>query len=245
MLESRIVDSHPYKEQVLSTGHFNLAGRDVTASEIVERLTSVLTAARVARIDQVISERTYNVAAVTEHLYDIGNISAVMRSADSFGILPFHIIERPGSKYKMSDRISKGTEKWLDIRRYTATEKNTETCFTGLKAQGYQIYATDLNATTTIDKIDFTKKVAVVLGNEHEGISPAARDLADGRVVIPMYGFAQSLNISVAAALLFSHVHRVRREQLGQSGDLTAEQKLILKAQYFLRTLDSAEHYFK
>jgi tRNA (guanosine-2'-O-)-methyltransferase len=235
------VDSLPYDEQDLKVTTFRLAQRDVSAAEVVERLTPHLTPSRVARIEQVIEQRTVSVAAVVEHIYDIGNISAVMRSAESFGFLPFHIIERPGSKYKMSDRISRGTEKWLDIKKY----RETEACFDRLHAEGYKIFATDLDATTSIGEIDLSQKIAVVMGNEHAGISPVARERADGRIMLPMYGFAQSFNISVAAALVFSDIHRVRRQQLGQSGDLSPENKLALKAQYFLRTLQNAELYFK
>ena len=236
MADNRFADALPFETQDLGTGDFHLAGRNVSAAEVVERLAPHLTDARMARISQVVGERTYSVAAVVEHLYDIGNISAVMRSTESFGFLPFHIIERPGARYKMSDRISRGTEKWLDIRKYRVESRVHQTvanapaneltnllttgpgnpiaanptadCFDSLHSMGYKIYATDLDATTTIDEIDLSQKIAIVMGNEHEGISPYAREHADGRVMLPMYGFAQSFNISVAAALTFSQVHR-------------------------------------
>jgi len=243
-VESRRVSSHPYKAQVLRDGDFHLAGRDVSAVEVIERLSGVLTDARKERIEKVIRGRTYNVAAVSEHLYDVGNMSAVMRSAECFGFMPFHIIERPGASYKMSDRISRGTEKWLDIHIHRGPN-GTVDCFSSLRRDGFKIYATDLNATTTIDEIDFTQNVAIVFGNEKDGISAEARANADGRILIPMYGFAQSLNISVAAALLFSHVHRRRSEVRGASGDLTPREREVLTAHYYLRTLDAAENYFK
>jgi tRNA (guanosine-2'-O-)-methyltransferase len=244
--ENRLVDSLPYHAQILRAGEFQMAGRTVLAAEVVERLAPILTDSRRARIAKVVDERTYNVATFAEHLYDVGNISAVMRSAESFGFMPFHIVERLDAKYKMSDRISRGTEKWLDIHKYGAKNSDGPSdCMKALRADGYKIYATDLNATTSIEEIDFSQKVAVVFGNERDGISNYTRDNADGRVLIPMYGFAQSFNISVAAALLFSSIHRTRRNLLGSSGDLTAAEKQILTAHYFLRTLDGAENYFK
>lgn len=229
--------SLPFKSQVLRGDEIAFGDRIISTQEIVSKLEPYLTPARIARIAQVIEGRTYSAATVVEHLYDIGNISAVMRSAESFGFLPFHIVERAESKYKMSDRISRGTEKWLDIRKYNDTKK----CVISLKEQGYKIFATDLNATHKIEEIDFSQKVAVVFGNEREGISETMRELVDGRFVIPMYGFAQSFNISVAASLCFYHIHQKRRQSFGFSGDLTESEKINLKAHYYLRTLDSAE----
>jgi tRNA (guanosine-2'-O-)-methyltransferase len=246
-VENRLVDSLPYKAQILRSGEFNFAGRTVSAAAVIERLSSILTDARKERIATVVNERTYNMVTIAEHLYDIGNISAVMRSAECFGFMPFHIIERAGSKYKMSDRISRGTEKWLDIHLYKSAGpvNGSEECYKKLRSEGYKIYATDLNATTSIEDIDFSQKVAVVFGNERDGISEYTREHADGRVLIPMYGFAQSLNISVAAALMFSTIHGARRKVLGKSGDLSEAEKQILTAHYYLRTLDGAENYFK
>lgn len=233
--ESRM-SALPFRSQVLREGRFEIGGRSFFASEVVEKLEPHLTPERVRRVTQVVDGRTYSIATVAEHLYDIGNISAVMRSAESFGFLSFHLIERSGARYKMSDRISRGSEKWLDIHKYSATSP----CVSTLKSQGFQVFATDLNATHNIEDIDFSQKVAFVFGNEKDGISEEVRSLADGRFRIPMYGFAQSFNISVAAALCFYHAHMGRCRKLGSSGDLTEEEKLNLKAHYYLRTLDRA-----
>jgi tRNA (guanosine-2'-O-)-methyltransferase len=227
----------PYKTQILRDSQITVRGVPYAPGDIVAKLEKYLTKNRMDRIEQVAKERTYSVATVVENIYDIGNISAVMRSAESFGFMPFHIIERPDAKYKMSDRISRGTEKWLDIRKHVGPEA----CVTALKNDGYKIYATDLDATCKIEEIDFSQKVAIVLGNEHEGISPYMKTHADGRFIIPMYGFAQSFNISVAAALTFFNAHQSRVKKLGQSGDLSPEEILNIKAHYYLRTLDSAE----
>jgi tRNA (guanosine-2'-O-)-methyltransferase len=228
----------PFKTQIINSDELEFGGKKFSLAAIVEILQPFLTAPRVVRIEEVIAGRTYNIATVAEHLYDIGNISAVMRSAESFGFLPFHIVERPESKYKMSDRISRGTEKWLDIHKH----KSPESYISELNAGGYEIFATDLNATCSIEDIDFTKKIALVFGNEKEGISESTKALATGRFKIPMYGFAQSFNISVAASLCFYHVHASRRKKLGGvSGDLSPEERLRLRAHYYLRTLDSAE----
>lgn len=225
-----------YHTQILSHPDFHIGDHEFSAHQIVQVLEPYLTAARTEKINQVIEQRTRNIAVVVEGLYDIGNISAVMRSAESFGYLPFHIIEKVGAKYKKSKRISRGTEKWLDIRRHQGSDSGIE----ALRRDGFKIYATDLQATTSIDAIDWTQKSAIVFGSEHEGISESMRAAADETFLLPMYGFAQSFNISVAAALCFSEIQRQRMSK-GMPGDLSEIEKSILKAHYYLRTLDSAE----
>ncbi len=224
------------KWQITRGPEIRVAERNFSAAEIIAKLGAHLTGERMARIDGVIDQRTFHVATVVEHLYDIGNISAVMRSAESFGFLPFHIVERPGAKYKMSDRISRGSEKWLDIHRHTSTP----VCLRELKNAGYRIYASDLSAKATIHEIDFSQPSAVIFGNERDGISEEVRNQVDACFILPMHGFAQSFNISVAAALTFQTIHR-QREARGMVGDLIPSEKLSLRAQYYLRTLSSAE----
>ncbi len=236
------------KWQIEGNSVFHVADRTINSSEVVQTLAPHLTDERKARIDAVINQRTFRVATVVEHLYDIGNISAVMRSAESFGFLPFHIIERPGAKYKMSDRISRGSEKWLDIHRHSSTQS----CLAGLRSAGFRIYAADLQAATVIDgvnvdaqKIFNSPKVAVVFGNERDGITSEAREMVDGCFKLSMHGFAQSFNISVAAALTFQIVYQARARAETGCGDLSLEEKLAVRAHYYLRTLDGAEQYFR
>lgn len=223
------------KYRIQNSDEIYADGARFLKTDVIHSLQGHLTHARVERITKVLADRTFSISVVCEHLYDIGNISAVMRSAESFGFLPFHIVERPEAKYKMSDRISRGSEKWLDISKH----KSTEECFKNLKSQGYQIFSTDLSATHKLEDIDFTKKTAIVLGNEKEGISKEAKKHSDGTFIIPMYGFAQSFNISVAAALCFYHIHQFRKSKLGKSGDLTSDEVERVRAYYYLRTLDS------
>src|SRR5690606_7690948 len=105
-------------------------------------------------------------------------------------------------------------------------------CVGFLKEQGYRVLATDLEASHSIDEIDFTQKTALVFGNERDGISDEMHALADGTVRIPMLGFAQSFNISVAAALCFQYVLQDRIRRRGSQGDLTERERTILRAAY-------------
>ncbi len=241
-LSDRMADSLPdiFNHQIRKDGFVNINGHEIANEDVIKKLGPLLTAERKSRIEHVLIDRTFDITTVAEHLYDIGNISAVMRSAESYGFMPFHILEKKGSRYKKSDRISKGTEKWLDIERRELLNDEITT----LKSRGFKIYATSLNASHVIEEIDFTQKSAVVFGNEKDGVSPEMIEHADGTFMIPMYGFAQSFNISVAAAITFSHIHRIRKTKLGASGNLTLLEKTAVMAHYYLRSVESPERHF-
>lgn len=231
------------------------------AETIISVLSSFLTPERWLRIQNVVAERTLNIAPVLEHIHDRGNTSAVMRSAEAYGFVNFNIIEREGEKFKTSQRTTAGTDKWLEISKF----KNTHDCLTNLKNHGFQIYCTHLDATCSLEEIDYSRPTAIILGNEKDGATQEAVDLSDGRIVIPMYGFAQSFNISVAAAIAFSKIHQIRKNLIcdsrqlleknslhegfysnnNTSGDLTPEQKQIFYAKYILRSVQSAEEILK
>ena len=115
-----------------------------------------------------------------------------------------------------------------------------QSCVEELKANGYQIWATDLNAEQSIDAIDWTKKTAIVLGNEKDGVSSEMLARVDGRFRIPMVGFSQSFNISVAAALLFYRAH-LELSKVGECGVLSHEKRHQLLANYYLRCFDNPE----
>jgi tRNA (guanosine-2'-O-)-methyltransferase len=124
-----------------------------------------------------------------------------MRSFEAFGFLRMHLIDAPGARFKAANRVTKGAEKWLDVRPHPTPRSAVEE----LRRDGYQIWATDLDTDRSISDIDWSKPTAIVLGNEKDGVSPEMKSLVDGRFRIPMLGFSQSFNISVAGALIFYH----------------------------------------
>ena len=170
-------------------------------------LSPYLTDARRARFEAVLRERTHWVTAVTEDLYDPHNISAVLRSCDGFGLQTAHIIE-VNNPYRVSPGVAKGASKWLDIERH----QNTTDALRSLKSRGFAICCTTPHTDdTTPDDLPLDRPVALVFGSEGPGISNEARAEADYFVRIPMFGFTESYNISVAAALTLQTVtHRVR-----------------------------------
>ena len=217
---------------------FTVAGRRLTPAQVIEILTAYLTEARRARIDTVLAGRTYTVAPVVEGLINTGNISAVMRTAEALGFQAFHLITHPehdeGVRYKTSERTTQGADKWLDVWRWPSPQA----CVGHLKAEGYQIVVTHLDdRAVPIDTIDFTQKTALVFGNERDGASEAMLALADRTCIVPMAGFTQSFNISVAAAVCLYHARQDRLTRQGRHGDLTEAQREILRALFYLKSV--------
>ncbi len=165
-------------------------------------------------IEKVLSVRTRHVTIVMEDIYQSQNASAVIRTAECMGLQDVHIIEQL-SKYDFNPRVLKGSNKWMTLHRYRDRRiNNTQKCFDTLHAQGYQILVTDPDPDgTSIDDIEVgEQKLAVVFGNELRGVSDYAKQYADMRITIPMFGFTESLNISVSVAIclktLISGLHQ-------------------------------------
>jgi tRNA (guanosine-2'-O-)-methyltransferase len=216
-------------------------GLEASAASIMENIWPLLTPERRQKIERVVQGRCFSNVVVLENIYDRGNISAVMRSAEAFGFARMHLIEL-GEKFKESQRTTAGADKWIEVQKW----KSTKECIQKLKAEGKQIVVTHLDATSKpISEIDFSKPSALVLGNEKNGISQEMIEAADHRVIIPMEGFVQSYNISVAGALCFYQMYLSRQSRLGRCADTNPEQMEILKAVYATRTLDSSEDVLK
>lgn len=196
----------------------------------------MVTARRAERIENIVAERTYGITVVLESLYDQGNAAAVMRTCDGFGVQRVNLVVDSPS-YKCDRKISIGTHKWLDVHRYT----DAASCAADLKAEGYTLLTTHLDDSRSIEEIDFSGKVALIFGNERDGVSPQMLALADGNFTIPMVGFAQSFNISVAAAISVYHAVTDRRRRTGVRGDLTEAQRQVLRERFYRRSVKSSE----
>ncbi len=165
-----------------------------------------MTPERIKKLTDVITKRQFDITIVLENVEDPHNISAVMRTCDAVGVQHLHILNtKIGAHEKWSTKSSSSATKWLTTTQYT----NASTCFGELKKNGFSIYTTHLSE-QSIDlyKMDLTKKIALVFGNEHSGVSEEIRALADGNFIIPQHGIIQSLNISVACAVTLYEAQR-------------------------------------
>ncbi|MEZ4751250.1 MAG: RNA methyltransferase [Bdellovibrionota bacterium] len=202
---------------------FARASADTTMAELISD-------SRRRVIERVLSERTRAVVPVLDQIYDIGNISAVLRSAESFGFLECHIVGEM-RRFRSSKRITQGAHQWMEIQRWT----DTETCLQSLSARGYALAATSFERSIPIDALPFDRPLVLIFGNEKEGVSESALRLADHRFHIPMFGFTRSFNVSVAAALALHEAHN-RRRALGLAGDLEEAEKGHLRRRYQARS---------
>lgn len=168
---------------------------------------------RKARLKEVLDERTNHLTIVLEDVYQSHNFSAVLRSADIFGIQSINFIENR-NKYKISEDVSMGSTQWLTLNRFQKHENNTKACLTDLKAKGYKIVATSLHKNSvSLQELNITQPIALVFGTELTGITQDVEDMADEFVKLPMYGFTESFNISVCAALcMYELSTRIRKE---------------------------------
>lgn len=212
----------------------------VSYQDVLTYVWPLLTEERRQKISAVASRRNFTISVVLENIYDRGNASAVMRSQEAFGFGCVEVIEG-GERFKNANRVSSGAEKWLRQRRWS----NTKDCLTQLKSEGYQICVTSLQSSKPIGEVDWTRPTALVLGNEKDGVSEEMFSHADERIIIPMVGFVQSLNISVAGAVSLYHIFHALNSRQGCSATVTPEQVEILKAHYALKTLDSAAQVLK
>ncbi len=186
---------------------------------VVDVLAPLVTEERLARLQSVVAARSRAVTIVLENIDDPHNASAVLRSADAFGLQDVHVVgER---SFVASRQVAKGTHRWLDVKRHlTAAE-----CAAELHAAGYQILVASMEGQTTPAEAARLERVAFVFGNEHRGPSPEMREVADGTYGIPMRGFVESLNVSVAAAITL-HVATVDRPS---DLDVAARERLLAR----------------
>ena len=174
---------------------------------LIKYLSSVITEERYTQIQDILQNRTKYLTVALEDIYQSQNASAVLRTCDCFGIQDVHIIENK-NEYNINPDVVQGASKWLDLNYYNKKENNTLDAIKKLKADGYRIVATtphtdDIN----LEEFDITAgKTALFFGTELTGISDIVRENADEFLKIPMYGFTESFNISVSAAIILHHL---------------------------------------
>lgn len=178
---------------------------------MIERLIPLLkehvTEQRWATFERVIQDRTRYITMVLEDIYQPHNASAVMRTCDCFGIQDIHIIENHNS-YEVNPEVTLGSTKWLQLERYNQPgNKNSVRCAEELRKDGYALVATSphVDGYTSAD-VPIDRPLAIMMGTEGRGLSNDLLQTADYHLRIPMYGFTESYNLSVSAAMI---IHRL------------------------------------
>jgi tRNA (guanosine-2'-O-)-methyltransferase len=197
---------------------------------------------------KVLEDRTRHFTVVLEDIFQPHNASAVVRTCDIFGIQDVHAVE---NKYnnKISRHVAKGSQKWLTYNRYRNDGDNTVNCLASLKEKGYQIIATTpYNDSCILQDFDVTQKADFVFGVEAEGVSDTVLEHADGFLKISMVGFTESLNISVAAAIILQEVtSKLKNSEV--DWQLSKEEKEVLYFNWVKTTIKNAAeieaHYYQ
>jgi tRNA (guanosine-2'-O-)-methyltransferase len=175
-----------------------------------------------------------------ENIYQEHNASAVLRSCDCFGIQELHVIEKD-NQYKVQRDIALGAGRWVDMFNYDRGTEPSIDCIKNLKSKGYRIVATTPHTNdTTINNLNIDTPLALVFGTERRGISPEIIEIADEFVKIPMFGFTESFNISVSAAITL-HVLRQRLEESKINWKLTPEEQTSLKLKWCRKILNGGQ----
>lgn len=211
-------------------------------------LSEFLTPNRKATFNRVLDLRTRYISVVLEDIYQPHNASAVLRSCDCFGVQDVHVIENRNN-FEISPDVVVGSSKWLNIDFHNRKAQNTTDTLTKLKGEGYRIIATTPHDDEVLlEDLDLQKgKIALVFGTEKNGISDQVREQADEFMKIPMYGFTESFNISVSAALCLHHLtYKLRQSDIDWPLTESEKQEILFEwVKNSTRRLDKYEQTFK
>ncbi len=207
---------------------------------LLSHLLEFITENRKELFDSVICERTKHLTVVLEDIYQPQNASAVLRSCDVFGIQDIHVIENK-NEYNINPRVVHGASKWINLYKYNEKENNTLNCINQLKEKGYKVYGTTPHTNDTlIEDLPIKNKIALMFGTEMTGLSEIAMSNVDGYVKIPMYGFTESLNISVSASICLYEISK-RLKESNIKWQLTDEEKTEQLIDWAMKTIKSSE----
>lgn len=204
--------------------------------ELVAYLGQYITAHKKSAIERVLAQRTRFFTVVLEDIFKPHNASAVLRTCDCFGIQDIHLIEKTDT-YKVNPFVTRGAAQWVDLHKYYTPEGSAvDDCFGRLRSEGYVIYGTS-PAPDSMSIHDLplipNQKVALVFGNEHEGISEEVKSKVDGLVHIPMRGFTESFNISVSASIFLYELMKRANEMEIPDFQLSDQERDELRLRWY------------
>ncbi|MDD6613760.1 MAG: RNA methyltransferase [Bacteroidales bacterium] len=206
-------------------------------------LCEMISPSRTELFEKVIEQRTDHLSIVLENIYQPQNASAVLRTAECLGVQQIFVIEN-NNDYVLNPDVALGANNWLDLHRFNRNENNTADCLSKLKADGYTLVATlPTEKDVSLPEIPIDKPLAIMFGTEKEGLSPLAKSMADICMKIPMYGFTESYNISVSAAItMYSLTERLRASEINyRLNEQRRLDTLIKWAKHSIRHSDKVE----
>lgn len=211
-------------------------------NELLNYLSLFITPERLVLFNKVIENRTKYITIVLEDIYQSQNASAVLRTCDCFGIQDVHIIENR-NEFQLDTEVSLGSSKWLTLKKYNDQQYNSLETIKSLKEKGYRIVATTPHINDVeLPRFDITKgKIALIFGSELPGISDVIINEADEFLKIPMFGFTESFNISVSAAIILHDLTEKMRNNEKIKWQFSEEEKTEQKIQWIRNTLKKCD----
>jgi tRNA (guanosine-2'-O-)-methyltransferase len=197
---------------------------------VIELLEPLVLERRRERLLSVIEKRLGSVQVVFDAPHDPHNGAAVVRSCEAFGVQRINVIERKES-FLLATSVARGAEKWIDIRHWQKAEAAVAT----LRSEGYELVGAHAEGELAPEDLASIPRLAIVLGNERDGIAEDLASACTRRVRVPMRGFVESLNVSVVAAILLASATASRR------GDLPEADRLRLYARGLYLSVEKAD----
>lgn len=182
--------------------------------KVLSAFYDIISPSKQEMFDRIAADRTRHITVVMENILKDHNASAVLRTCDCFGIQDLHAIEK-GQEYVIQREIARGAGNWVDLHSHSAGDEPEMECIRFLKKKGYRIVATSPRAEKSIHDLTIDQPIALIFGTEKRGISETVESNADDLVRIPMYGFTESFNISVSAAICLNILrHRLEKSDI-------------------------------
>lgn len=200
-------------------------------SELIKYLSGFITPRRWHNMEKIIQNRTRHITVILEDIFQPHNASAVLRTCECLGIQDVHIIENK-NKYNVNPDVVLGSDKWITLKKYDTDECNTSAAISQLRKEGYKIIATSLSGKAkSLNEFDLGETpIALFFGTELTGLTDTVIDQADDHLKIPIYGFTDSYNISVSAAIiLYDLVNRLHSSEISWQLTRTEKNKILLQ----------------
>jgi tRNA (guanosine-2'-O-)-methyltransferase len=218
-------------------------------AKLIQYLSEFVTPERLTLFNKILSFRTNYLTVVLEDLYQTQNASAVVRTSECFGIQNIHVIENT-HVFQANKDVVRGSTNWVTVNRYNRTEMNTPEALQKLRQEGYRIVvATPHEHDVDLEEFDLEKgKAAIIFGCERPGLTEWAKKEADEFMKIPMVGFTESLNVSVAVSVVLHHLtHQLRKKSSinWQLSDVEKQKVMLDWLRVSLKRVDLLEKKFE
>lgn len=204
--------------------------------QAIQEASDRLTDSRKQWMDKVLNQRIRHFTLVLEDLFDPHNISALIRTAEVYGLQDVHIIEEENA-YRVNKSVLKGSFKWLNLFLY----KKRQRCLETLRAKGYRIAVASTNTQNSILDLDLSQPIAFYMGAEFRGNHPDTLAAADVHFKLPQYGVTESMNVSVAGGVMMTYLDFFLQKTGRSNFAIQGDEKEALRLEWYRRQIEGTE----